>query len=109
MILAVVLLISIGLPALLINTAYYASIGGLAKYYKTIAITLDQVGGALIYGTEDWTVSAYTHLMSRYEGHLEAKIFEWVVDVLALLFEKEHCKMTYERERLELRKDRGEK
>ncbi len=78
-------------------------------YFKKIAITLDQVGGAVLYGTEDWTISSYTHLLARYGQHFEAVIFEKVIDFFALPFQKKHCWSAYEKERIELRKKRGER
>ena len=81
----------------------------LHVYFKTIAITLDQVGASIIYGVEDWTISSYTHLLSKYENCYLASKFEFFINMLARVFEKDHCKTSYERERLELKKERGER
>jgi hypothetical protein len=81
----------------------------LYMYFKKIAISIDQVGGTIMYGTEDWTISSYTHLMAKYGGHIEAIVFEKFVNALAYPFEKNHCWAAYERERLELKKQRGER
>jgi hypothetical protein len=81
----------------------------LYGYYRTIAVTLDQVGAAVIYGVEDWTISSYTHLLSKHHGCFTCKYFEMLIDAIARPFEKDHCRMAYENERLELKKERGEK
>jgi len=81
----------------------------LHVYFKTIAITLDQVGASIIYGVEDWTISSYTHLLAEYEDCYLARSFELFINMLAIVFEKDHCKTSYERERLELKKERGER
>ena len=37
------------------------AVGSVSK----IAIGIDQVGGSILYGTEDWTVSSYTHILAQ--------------------------------------------
>ena len=95
---------------LVVVTILYWSISKpLYGYYKTCAIGIDSAGASFIYDVEDWTISSYTHLLARYHGCTLCKTFEWLIDALARPFEENHCEMSYEKEHLELKKERGEK
>ena len=66
----------------------------LSDLWWDIAIGLDQLGGAVLYGEPDWTVSSRTYWL-RSRGNRYAAMFERVID---LLFGSGHCKQTYENE-----------
>ena len=65
----------------------------LRTYWRTLAIGIDQVGGSLLYGTEDYTVSAWTH-------HLCADLGRrcWLERLIDRLFYPGHCAASWRRE-----------
>ena len=93
MILALVLVTALAPVIFVINLVRLPILGkSLSEYYLQIAIGIDQVGGSILYGTEDWTVSSYTHILAQ-KGIRSAIYFEKLID---LLFGKNHCKISYE-------------
>jgi len=70
----------------------------LRAYWRTLAIGIDQVGGSLLYGTEDYTVSAWTHHQCADYGRLCR--FERLID---RLFYPGHCAASWRREQEEKR------
>lgn len=73
----------------------------LAPYCKTVAVGIDQMLGAIMYKTEDWTISAYTHWLAS-KGQTGAIAFEKVIDFFAYPFQRNHCETAYKREYEEL-------
>ena len=70
----------------------------ISKYLHTIAVSLDQLGAAIIYGEEDWCVSSIAYYHVRYE-----KKNAWFMHLINFLFwDKEHCKVSFETEYKEL-------
>ena len=66
MILALVLVTALAPVIFVINLVRLPILGkSLSEYYLQIAIGIDQVGGSILYGTEDWTVSSYTHILAQ--------------------------------------------
>lgn len=64
------------------------------KYWETVAIGFDQVGGSLLYGTEDWTISSWTHYNCKFR-----KKHCWFESLIDLIFGKGHCKRSHENEK----------
>lgn len=89
---SLILLPILGIPAFIIGLVRERR--DLFKYIKTIAITIDQVGAAIFYGVEDFTMSSWTHYRAK-QGHTDAILFEKLIDFLASAFEKNHCKNSY--------------
>ena len=95
MILALVLVTALAPVIFVINLVRLPILGkSLSEYYLQIAIGADQFGGSVLYGTEDWTVSSYTHILAQ-KKIVTAVYFETLID---LLFGKDHCKLSYENE-----------
>lgn len=66
----------------------------LSKYLKSVLIGLDQFGGTLIYGTEDWCISSMAYAHS-----LDGKNIWFMMLINKLFFfDKDHCKRSYEME-----------
>lgn len=57
----------------------------LADYYLSIAIGNDQVGGTVIYQTEDWTISSYTYYLHSI-GNKNATLAMYFINGLILTF-----------------------
>jgi len=73
----------------------YPLIGrSLSRLYWDTAIGLDQLGGAILYGEPDWTVSSRTHWLAM-KGNKAAALFERFID---MLFGKGHCASAYTNE-----------
>lgn len=70
----------------------------LSKYLYTLAISLDQLGGSLLYGEEDWTISSIAYYNAFYkQKHV------WFMHFINFLFQdKLHCQNSFEVEHLEL-------
>ena len=90
MLIAFVLVGVLALPVL--------AIGSIARrdkkrYWMSVAVGLDQVGGSLLYGTEDWTVSSWTYYECSNRGKycFFMKFIDWI-------FGDGHCKRSYEKE-----------
>ena len=72
----------------------------VGKYIHTVAISLDQLGAALIYGEEDWCVSSLAYYDYKYENKNK-----WFMHFINFLFnDKEHCKVSFETEYAELKR-----
>lgn len=70
----------------------------LSKYLHTIAVSLDQLGAAIIYGEEDWCVSSIAYYHVQYKNRNA-----WFMHLINFLFwDKEHCKVSFETEYKEL-------
>ena len=72
----------------------------VGKYIHTVAISLDQLGAALIYGEEDWCVSSLAYYDYKYEN--KNKLFMHFINFL--FNDKEHCKVSFETEYAELKR-----
>jgi len=84
-------------------TPFVVFVNGFRKknktsYFERVAIGLDQAGGSVLYGTEDWTVSSWTYYLCS-----KRKKYCWFMGLIDLLFGKEHCKNSYLKEKKELR------
>ena len=72
----------------------------VGKYIHTVAISLDQLGAALIYGEEDWCVSSLAYYDYKYENKNK-----WFMHFINFLFnDKEHCKVSFKTEYAELKR-----
>jgi len=69
----------------------------ISDYLFTIAIGIDQLGGAILYEKENWTVSSYTYYLCS-ESRTFACRFNKIID---FLFGEWHCRDSYYRERRE--------
>ena len=61
------------------------------KYLWAIAIGIDQLGGSVLYGKMNWTVSGYTHYLAT-RGNVWAERFERFIDAI---FGQGHCEEAY--------------
>lgn len=98
---AAIIVYTFGPLALWVAAGVQVYRGNLARYLKTVGVSIDQVGAALVYDVEDWTLSSVTHFYAR--DYLAARLFERFIDLLALPFEPEHCGESYRRELAEIR------
>lgn len=71
----------------------------VSDYMIVVAIGFDQVGGSIIYGQEDWTVSSWTWHLAQ-SGNRYAEYFRVFID---LIFGKNHCRDSFEKEAKELK------
>lgn len=72
----------------------------VSRYLHTIAVSLDQLGAAIIYGEEDWCVSSIAYYHVKYENKNA-----WFMHLINFLFwDKEHCKVSFETEYAELKR-----
>jgi len=74
----------------------------LTELWWDIAIGLDQLGGAILYGEPDWTVSSRTYWL-RKRGNRYAAAFEHVID---FILGRGHCQNAYKHEFGEMDVDR---
>jgi len=93
MLIAMVLIFVFALPVLVISSVFRKN---RKKYWRSVAIGFDQVGGSLLYGTEDWTISSWTyHKCIRY-GKLC-----WFEKFINFIFGDGHCERSYKKEKME--------
>lgn len=72
----------------------------VSKYIHTVAVSLDQLGAAIIYGEEDWCISSIAYYHYRYRNRNA-----WFMHLINFLFwDKEHCKISFETEYKELQR-----
>nr|WP_129502091.1 hypothetical protein [Malaciobacter halophilus] len=65
----------------------------LKKYFLALAIGLDQLGGSIIYGLEDWCISSVAYFDAENGKNI------WFMKLINFLFnDKEHCKNSFENE-----------
>ena len=102
MLVALVLLLTLGPVVWLVQHIRYPLIGrSLERLYWDTAIGLDQLGGAILYGEPDWTISSRTYYLAHVRhgaGDVErwlALAFERLIDAL---FGRGHCRKSYENE-----------
>jgi len=95
--------IVLAMPIIALNTGRHIfRKDDLYKYIRSVVIGLDQVGGSILYGTKDWTISSYTWIL-HINGVKEATIFMNFIDWLIGLFsgKKNHCARAYRNEHSE--------
>lgn len=92
MILAIVLISVLAIPALILNIIRKIfRKEKLREYFLSVAIGFDQVGGSILYGQEDWTVSSWTYWL-EINGNKYAGCFCNVID---FFFGENHCEKSY--------------
>ena len=70
----------------------------LSKYLYTLAVSLDQLGGSLLYGEEDWTISSIAYYNAFYRQR-----HKWFMNFINFLFQDRlHCENSFNTEYLEL-------
>jgi len=95
MLLAALIMLLLGLPLLLGQAVrHLAMCKPLSGLWWTTAIGLDQLGGSILYGEPDWTVSSRTYWLAR-KGNCHAFYFEQFIN---FFFGKDHCKNSYQHE-----------
>ena len=95
MLLAVVLMAVLGLPLLAGQTVRHLIMRKpLSELWWATAIGLDQLGGSILYGEPDWTVSSRTWWLAN-KGNRFAHVFERFIN---LFFGKDHCRNSYNHE-----------
>lgn len=87
--LGILAVITIGIPAFIISCIIKRS--DINKYLYEVAISIDELGGTLLYRTKDKTVS---HMTGYYvlQGNKKAILFAKVIDAL---FGEGHCVKIY--------------
>jgi len=71
----------------------------LPAYWITVAEGIDQAGGSILYGQEDFTISAYTYHLCRGGGNGYAC---WFMGFIDALFGDGHCEGAWREEIEEL-------
>ena len=95
MLLAALIIMMLGVPLLLGQAVrHLAMCKPLSDLWWTTAIGLDQLGGSILYGEPDWTVSSRTYWLTR-KGNRHAFYFEQFIN---FFFGKDHCKNSYQHE-----------
>ncbi len=51
----------------------------LSPYFWSVVIGLDQLGGSIVYGKVNWTISGYTGYLAK-RGNRYAVVFEKILD-----------------------------
>jgi hypothetical protein len=92
MLIAMASVMMLAIPILILNVLrkIYRK-ENLSKYWLTVAIGFDQLGGSILYGEENWTVSSWTYLLST-NGNKYALRFMRFID---LLFGQNHCLQSF--------------
>lgn len=72
----------------------------MKQYLLNVAIALDQVLNALRGGSPDETLSAAAWRTEQ-KGRWLGRIFRPMIDLVFALFEKDHCRKSFESERLQ--------
>ena len=72
-----------------------------SEYLKTIAVTMSQVGAAILYRTEDWTTSSMAYWHCK-QGKKVDCIFMRAINILSL--DNKHCETSYKNESRELKR-----
>jgi len=81
----------------LFRKKYYKE--SLSEYIYSLSIGIDQLGGTIIYGLEDWKISSVAYYDAKY---CNKNI--WFMNFINFLFQdKEHCKKSYKHEFNELK------
>lgn len=92
MILAITLVSVLAVPALILNIARKIfRKEKLSEYFLSVAVGFDQVGGSILYGQEDWTVSSWTYRLHA-TGNKSATIFMKFID---FFFGEDHCEDSF--------------
>lgn len=95
MLVAIVIMVVMALPLLIAQIIRHLFMHKpLSDLWWTTAIGLDQLGGSILYGEPDWTVSSRTYWL-RVNGNKYAAWFERFVN---FLFGKNHCENSYNNE-----------
>ncbi len=95
MLVAAVLMAVLGLPLLIGQAVRHLMMRKpLAELWWATAIGLDQLGGSILYGEPDWTVSSRTYWL-RARGNRYAAWFERFIN---LFFGRGHCRNSYNHE-----------
>ncbi len=95
MLVAIALTVILIVPAVIVQIIRHVITSrSLSALWWDIAIGLDQLGGAILYGEPDWTVSSRTYFL-RVDGNKYAAFFERFIDSF---FGKKHCEISYKNE-----------
>lgn len=62
------------------------------EYIKVASIGLDQAGGSILYGQENFTVSSFTYFLCAKKHNPYAC---WFMKFINFFFGKDHCKNSY--------------
>lgn len=95
LIIATIIIMLSAVPVFIIRTiSKLFSYEYLHTYLKTVALGLDQLGGAILYNQEDWTVSSYTYYLARV-NKMQGRYYLFM-RFINLFFGKDHCFKSYE-------------
>ena len=95
MLIAIGIILIVTIPVIVLNIVrkvYRRE--SMHDYFFTIAVGFDQVGGSILYGQEDWTISSWTYILS-YRGSKSAQVFMKVIDSI---FSELHCQNSFNTE-----------
>lgn len=96
MIIAIVMTVLLVPFAVLAQIVRHLVMGkSLSAFWWDVAIGLDQLGCAVLYGEPDWTVSSRTHWLAKYKGNQYAAVFEKLIDAI---FGRSHCRESFTHE-----------
>ena len=92
---AMVLILTVGSLIVISRVIEYAiKRESIFAYLFEIALALDMSATAIVYHARGWTLSAVTHYYGT--KYSESRMFEFVIDVLALPFDGwRHCRRAY--------------
>lgn len=100
MIVVFIVISTIAIPVIVINLIrhLYMKID-IYEYIHAILIGLDQVGGSILYGTKDFTISSYTYILHK-KGVTQATFFMRFIDLLIgkITSKDSHCERAYKHE-----------
>ena len=92
MLLALIIITIVTLPLIAVSVIRrLLGHGGLDDYFMVVAIGFDQLGGSILYGQEDWTVSSWTYVLA-YRENKEAQRF---MKIINFIFGENHCEKSY--------------
>jgi len=99
MLIAALIMLVLGLPLLLGQAVRYLIMRKpLSDLWWATAIGLDQLGGSILYGEPDWTVSSRTYWLARKgKGKVNRYAF-YFEQFINFFFGKNHCENSYKTE-----------
>ncbi len=67
----------------------------IKEYFKTVALGFDQVGGSILYGQEDWTVSSWTFYLWRKSEGINLSAYYFMRFINTLFMDQKHCEDSF--------------
>lgn len=96
MLIAMLIVFIASVPAIILNTIRKLSRRETIKeYFKTVALGFDQVGGSILYGQEDWTVSSWTFYLWRKSEGMNYSACVFMNFINTLFMDDKHCENSF--------------